>query len=319
MACHLRDAGYQVITTSNKRNKIMRLLDMLTTIWRKRRDYRVAQINVFSGKAFMWAYLSAKLLKKLKKTFILTLHGGNLPQFSLHHQKNVRWLLNHASKVTVPSRYLQEAMRLYRNDLILIPNALDIHLYPYKKRVSPRPIIVWLRAFHEIYNPELAIRVLDSLRKDYPEARLIMVGPDKGDGSLQRTRHLVNQLRLERSVEFAGGVPKVEVPLWLNKGDIFLNTTNYDNAPISVIEAMACGLCVVSTNVGGIPYLLQNNEDALLVSQNHPAEMKQAVARILAGRDLAMKISQKARSQAEQYDWSMILPKWNKILNQVIE
>ncbi len=66
-------------------------------------------------------------------------------------------------------------------------------------------------------------------------------------------------------VDFWASVEKSEVPAWLAKGDIFLNTTNVDNTPVSVIEAQAAGLCVVSTNVGGIPFLLENGKDALLV------------------------------------------------------
>src|SRR6185436_16069131 len=95
--------------------------------------------------------------------------------------------------------------------------------------------------------------------------RLTMIGPDKGDGSLQQTQRVAGERGVVNHISFVGGVPKREVPERLSHADIFLNTTNVDNTPVSVLEAMACGLCVVNTNVGGLPYLLEHEEDALLV------------------------------------------------------
>src|SRR5690606_12202159 len=119
------------------------------------------------------------------------------------------------------------------------------------------------------------------LKRDFPEIHLLMIGPDKGDGSFQSFQLTVKSLGIETEVYCPGAVAKRDVPSWLNKGSIFLNTTNVDNTPISVMEAMACGLCIVSTNVGGIPYLLEHELDALLVPPDDPEAMAAAVRRIL--------------------------------------
>jgi glycosyltransferase involved in cell wall biosynthesis len=144
-----------------------------------------------------------------------------------------------------------------------------------------------------------------------------MVGPDKGDGSLQATQALAQSLRVADRITYPGGVAKQDVPLWLNRGDIFLNTTNVDNTPVSVLEAMACGLLVISTNVGGIPYLLQDGHDALLVPPNDAQAMAQAVRRVLTTCELAERLSDNARRKTEQMDWSVILPEWEKLLLDV--
>lgn len=319
LAFHLETAGYQVITTSHLQNKLLRLLEMLSTIWSRRNQYELAQIDVFSGPAFLWAFLSGKLLKRIKKPFILTLHGGNLPEFSKQHPGKVRWLLSQAEAVTVPSQYLQAAMQPYRNDLQLIPNALEISKYPFIERSDPQPTLVWLRAFHEIYHPEMAIEVLEGLLDEFPKIKLTMVGPDKGDGSLQKTLDLAVQFNLQDHVSFPGATSKSDVPARLNEGDIFLNTTNFDNTPISVMEAMACGLCIVSTNVGGLPYLLEDGVDALLVPPNNPDAMAAAVKRILTEPGLAGRLSTNARKKAEQFDWSIILPQWENLISRVAE
>jgi glycosyltransferase involved in cell wall biosynthesis len=104
----------------------------------------------------------------------------------------------------------------------------------------------------------------------------------------------------------------------MSRGDIFLNTTNVDNTPISVLEAMACGLCVVSTNVGGIPYLLEHEHDALLVPPDDPAAVATAVRRLLTEPDLAEQLSRNARQKAEKFDWSIILPQWEALLISVL-
>jgi glycosyltransferase involved in cell wall biosynthesis len=103
----------------------------------------------------------------------------------------------------------------------------------------------------------------------------------------------------------------------MNKGDIFLNTTHVDNTPVSVLEAMACGLCVVSTNVGGIPYLLEDEYDDLLVTSDDPVAMTTAVRRLLIEPGLAPRLSRNARQKAEQFDWSNILPQWEALLTSV--
>ncbi len=318
LAQQLRSSGYSVHTCSDKRNKVLRLADMLSTIWLQRNTYQLAQIDVFSGYAFLWAYSSAKLLNRLNKPYLLTLHGGNLPSFARKHPTQVKSLLTHAIAVSSPSPYLQGAMQPYRQNIQVIPNALEISHYSYLQRTKPEPKLIWLRAFHEIYHPEMAIEVLSDLRKDFPTAGLIMIGPAKDERSFERTKYLAENLRLSMAVEFPGKVAKTDVPFWLNKGDIFINTTRVDNTPVSVLEAMACGLCIVSTDVGGIPYLLQDGLDALLVPPDDPIAMANAVRRILTEPGLASRLSSNAHKNSEKFDWNNILPMWENLFYSLL-
>jgi len=314
LAEQLKAGGWRVITTSAKPGRIARLLDMISIAWRTRNAYRAAQVNVYSGPAFFWAEVVCGLLDFINKPFILTLHGGKLPEFADRWPRRVRRLLRSAAVVTTPSSYLLDKMKSYRADLHLLPNALDLNKYCFRLRSKPQPRLIWVRAFHDIYNPSLAPRVLALLAGTFSDIRLTMVGPDKGDGSLQRTQQIAMNLNVIGRLVLTGGVSKAEVPTWMNIGDIFLNTTNVDNTPISVIEAMACGLCVVSTNVGGISYLLEHEKDALLAPPDDCKAMAFAVCRILTEPVLAEKLSRNARKKAEQFDWSAILPQWEAIL-----
>lgn len=319
LAVRLRKLGWAVFTASATPGRVGRLVDMVHTAWHHRRGYAVAQVDVFSGPAFFWAEVVCWILRRAGKPYVLTLHGGNLPSFAQRWPTRITHLLRSATVVTTPSAYLLQQMRAYRQDMCLLPNPIDLSRYKFRLRVQPRPHLIWLRAFHEIYNPALAPRVVQLLAAEFPDVRLLMVGPDKRDGSLRRTQKLAESLGVANRIRFSGGVHKEDVPRWLNKGDIFLNTTNIENAPVSVLEAMACGLCVVSTNAGGIPYFLEQEQDGMLVPCEDPDAMAAAVGRILTKPGLAEKISRNARCRAELSDWSSILPQWESLLMGLAE
>ncbi len=315
LAAHLLASSWLVFKTSQRLARVSRLIDMFITVWLRRHQYAVAQVDVYSGPAFLWALAVARLLRLIGKPYVLTLHGGSLPSFAQRWPRSVHYLLRSATAVTTPSRYLLNKMRPYRADLRVLPNGLDLVRYAYRLRVRPQPRLVWMRAFHDTYNPLLAPRVVSLLIADFPDVHLTMIGQDKGDGSFRRAQQLADA----RHTMLRGAVPKTEVSEWLNIADIFLNTTNVDNTPVSVLEAMACGLCIVSTKVGGIPYLLRDECDALLVPPDDPEAMATAVRRILTEPGLAEYLSKNARRKVEEFDWAIILPKWEALLTHAAD
>ena len=316
-ASRLTEAGVTVITASDKPGRLPRLADMTWTAWRNRGRYGVACVDVFSDAAFMWAEAVCWVLRRAGKPYVLTLRGGSLGRYAERHPRRVRRLLGSAAVVTAPSGYLAEQLRPYRSDILVLPNALELTAYPFRLRESPRPRLVWLRSFHEIYNPSMAPRVLASLRQRWPEATLCMVGPDKGDGSYQRMLKTAEELGVKDRLRLPGLVSKDEVPNLLSGADIFLNTTNVDNTPVSVMEALACGLCTVSTNVDGIPFLLEDGTDALLVPRDDASGMAAAVERLLTEPGLARRLSEAGRRKIEQMDWSSIIQLWISLLADV--
>ena len=317
LARQLDGAGWRTLTTSSCSGRVSRLADMLYSTWTLRHRYSLAGVAVYAGRAFAWAEAVCWLLRRLGKPYVLTLHAGDLPVLGGRRPNRVRRLLQSAAAVTVPSRYLLEEMCSYRADMHLIANALGIDTYPFRLRSHPRPELVWIRAFHDRYGPTAAPEVVARLARDLPDVRLAMVGPDKGDGSLARTQQRAAHLNVAERIAFCGAVPKAEVPACLDRADVFLNTTTVDNTPVSVMEAMACGLCVISTEVGGIPYLLEDGTDALLVPPNDREAMAVAVRRVLTEPGLAARLSHNARAKAERFDWSVVLPQWESLLLSV--
>jgi glycosyltransferase involved in cell wall biosynthesis len=315
LAERLEKRGWPVLTVSRKRNRLARLHDILWTIVSRRKQYEVAQIDVFSGAAFLWAELACLTLRSLGKPYILSLHGGNLPAFAARRQGRVRRLLAGANDVTAPSSYLQTELGSLRSDITLLPNALDLDRYPFRLRGKPGPRLVWLRAFHQIYNPQLAVKTLALLSGEFSEVQLTMIGPDKGDGSLAETRSLAAELGVSSRIEIIPGVAKEQVPERLQPGDIFLNTSRIDNMPVSVVEAMACGLCVISTAVGGVRHLIHHGEDGLLVPDGDAGAVAEAVRMVLSDPALATRLSSKSRLKAEQLDWGIVLDRWETLLS----
>ena len=293
---------------------MVRVVDMVVSTWRRRHDVDVAVVDVYSGRAFRWAEAVCAVLRRAGVPFALVLRGGGLPSFAQRQPDRVRRLFSAAAAIVTLSDYLAERMKGHGEAFHMLPNPIDVDAYPFRARREVAPRLVWLRSFHATYHPEMAPRVLARVRSVYPEASLVMVGPDRGDGTLQRTRWLAERLGVADAVEFVGPIPKERVGEQLARGDVFLNTPRIDNVPISVLEAMACGMCVVSTDVGGIPFLVQDGRDALLVPAGDHERMADAVLRVCGDLDLAAHLSQGARQVAEAHDWGAVLPRWEELL-----
>ena len=120
---------------------------------------------------------------------------------------------------------------------------------------------------------------------------------------------------LNLNVKFTG---KLEKKKWIELSkdyNVFINTTNFDNTPVSVIEAMALGLPVVSTNVGGMPYLIENEIDGILVSPNQSESMSSTIVSIIDDSDKREMIIKNARSKVEKFAWTDVKSLWIKVLD----
>lgn len=317
LASGLERAGWRVSSASRSTGKLGRLADMVWTAWSARKRYGVAQVDVYSGNAFVWAEIVCRLLGVLRRPYVLALRGGNLPVFAASQGGRVRRLFAGAAAVTAPSGYLVEALASHAPAGIpCIPNAIDLGIYPFRLRLKAQPNLVWLRRMHTIYDPAMAIETLARLKPYYPEMRLSMVGAEETPGMMAEMKALAATRGLGQQVDFVGGVAKHEVPRWISSGDIFLNTAAIDNTPVTVIEAMACGVPVVSTWAGGVPKLVTGGEEALLVAPGDAEAMAGAVRQILESPALCEKLSRQGRAKAETFDWPRVFPLWEELFER---
>jgi glycosyltransferase involved in cell wall biosynthesis len=247
--------------------------------------------------------------------YIPYLHGGDLPKRYVRSNKISKRYLANASRIISPSNFLKsETEKFFNVSVQVIPNYLELDKYPYLiKSIDIDLNLLWVRAFHEIYNPVLAVKVLKKLRSIGVNCNLTMVGPDK-DGSMEVVKKLAKKNGLEDSIKFTGRLKKED---WIEESKdshIFINTTNADNTPVSVMEAMCLGLPIVSTNVGGLPYIIDNSVDGFLVNPNDFEAMADAIMLLRDNPKVYNDIGKNARIKAESWDWVEIEKKWKTLL-----
>lgn len=315
VAYYLSLEGYKCRLVSRKLNQIARILDILITIFFSK--YRIAHIDVFSGKAFLIAQLSAILLKIRSKKIIMTLHGGKLLEFTEVNKTRVLKTLNRAYQIQTPSLYLLNYFKGFGLNIKYLPNPIDLELFRYQETpvdlFGDAPKLLWVRAFTSIYNPDLPVKILNIVKKDYPQATLTMVGPDKG--LLSEIKNLVRTLNLEDSVFFPGSVQNSKLEEYYHSHHIFLNTTSYESFGVAVVEAASCGIPIVSTDVGEIPFLWESEKEIIIGKNQIDVELAKGVLKLLNDSVLYHSMRIKAREKAETFSWNKIKPHWLKIMN----
>ena len=316
LASRLATRGYPTVLTSRRLQRAARFADIATTLIRHSGNVDVQILQVYGGLSFVVEDVASALGAMFGHKIIMHLHGGAMPAFMARHPAWSRRVLNRAAAIVVPSTFLRTALAPFRTDVRVIPNAIDISAYPYRHRAEVAPRLFWMRTFHDVYNPELAVRAFARVRRAYPEATLVMAGQDKG--TLVRTQRYAARLRVDDRIRFAGYLDSAQKIREAGAADIFLNTNRIDNTPVSVIEACALGLPVVATDVGGIPDLLTDNENALLVPDDDDEAMAAAILRLLRTPDLASQLSLQGRALADRCSWERTTPQWERLLHEVV-
>jgi glycosyltransferase involved in cell wall biosynthesis len=169
-----------------------------------------------------------------------------------------------------------------------------------------------MRAFSDIYNPLMAVKVVAELKKKYPDIKIYMGGPDLG--GLQATQKLIEELGLQDNIEIVGFMNFQAKIKYARQASVYISTNKIDNAPVSFLEMWAMGLPVISTNVGGVPYLVNDGENGLLIEQNDYTSMAEKVSKIFENKALADKLVNNGRTKVLNYDQNTVYEKWDKLL-----
>jgi len=311
-----REAGVPVIKTSCKANRYHRLLDIVTTLIRLRHRVTVQCISIYGGPSFVVEDIASRLGVRFGHRLIFHLHGGALPDFFARYPRWAHRVLRRAHAIVAPSAFLAREVERMGFPVLVIPNVIKLEDYPFRHRTSVKPCLFWMRAFHPIWNPMMALRVLRQVRATHPSATLVMGGEDKGQGSAVRAT--AAEWGLTAHVRFAGFLDREAKAQEGGAADIFLNTNMIDNTPVAVIEAWAMGLPVISTRVGGIPDLITHGQTGLLVEADDHAGMAASVRQLLADVNLAGHLSSEGRRAAEACSWTSIRPRWEQLFSQLL-
>lgn len=309
--------GHTVISCSSKINRALRLLDIVSTVFRNRKNFDVLVLEVYSGLNILMSETVSFLGRSLGLRLVFVLHGGNLPEFSRRFPRWVKRVLARADILVAPSPYLVNGLKDLGLPIRMVRNIVEVDNYPYKMRSQIEPKLIWMRSFHTLYNPQMAVRVLSSLRNSYPNASLVMAGLDKG--LEPEIKAMAAEMGLADAVRFPGFLDHDAKIEEFSRADIYINTNRIDNTPVAVIEACASGLPVVATAVGGLPDLIENGTNGLLVTDGDVDAMVDAVDTLLKDRELTKKLSTNGRSLAELSSWECIRKCWDDLFAEMME
>jgi glycosyltransferase involved in cell wall biosynthesis len=276
----------------------------------------VAIVMVFSGRAFWISRAAGTLARRLGKKVVLWLHGGDLPRYTSTRARAITWLANTGDVVVAPSSYLLGIVAAASGDRRTIPNLLPDEDITFRHRQSARPKILWMRTFHPMYQPLLALETLQILVRSGVNASLTYAGQDRG--MLAAIQLAIEKLGLQGRVEVAGFLSPERKKQALLNHDIYLNTTAVDNYPVSLVEAAAAGMAIVTTPAGGISDLFVHGRNALIVESSDPVLLANGVRRLVGEPALVRHISGEARELARRCTWERVGPSWTSLLNKMI-
>ena len=194
-----------------------------------------------------------------------------------------------------------------------MPNYISLKNFPYSNKVVRNNKLLWVRGFHEIYNPKDAIYALAYLIEKIPSASLTMIGPDKG--KLNEVIQLINELDLNDKVKILGPIENKKLYTYFHSHSVLINTTSYESFGQALLESAACGCPIISNNVGEVPYIWEDKENILLSGLNDPQDMADKLILLLSNTKLLENFKHNAYEKAKQYDWVILKNKWHSLLS----
>jgi glycosyltransferase involved in cell wall biosynthesis len=274
-------------------------------------------VHVFSASysSFLLApWPAVQIARLLGKPVLMNYHSGEAPDH-LSRSAVARRTLADVDVNVVQSRFLQEVFAGFGIRSRIIPNVVDLERFRFRERRPLRPRLVSTRNLEPLYNVACTLRAFQIVQRRHPDATLTLVG---GGSEERKLRMLAEELRLE-GVTFAGRMPPEQIWRAYAEADIYVQTPNIDNMPISVLEAYASGLPVVATAAGGVPAMLTHGEHGLLTPLDDHDATAAAVLRLLDDPLLVARLTAQARARCESCTWPAVRGLWVDAYRSVLQ
>lgn len=286
---------------------LFRLVPYLFALWQQTGRCHVVHVMANSGWSWHLFAAPAIWIAKLRNTpVIVNYRGGEAESFLAGSTRLVRATMRQTSGLIVPSGFLKAVFARFGMPATIVPNIVDTaHFYsPTPHRAVRRHVLV-ARNLEPIYDNETAIRAFATVRRKYPDATLTLAGSGPSAASL---RALAESLGVAGGVIFSGRLDRFAMAQAYRKADIALNPSLVDNMPNSVLEALASGVPVVSTRVGGVPFIVDDEQTALLVPPKSPDAMAEAILRLMDDAALSEKLVDNGLAEVHNYTWQRVWP-----------
>lgn len=296
---------------------LVRLLPYLARLWVV--SGRVQVMHILANSGWAWHLFAAPAVwigRARGVKVIVNYRGGNADTFFASAPRHVLATLRMASERVTPSGFLQRVFARYGLAAAIVPNIIDL------SRFSPAPIrdfgdaphLIVTRNLEPIYDIPTAVRAFACIRQVLLGARLTVAGTGPELGRLQG---LTRELGIEDAVRFAGRIDNAEIPALYASADCMLNPSTVDNMPISILEAFASGVPVVSTDAGGIPDMVEDGVSARLVPIGDAERMAAEAVRVFTEPARAASMRAAGIEAAARYAWPTVRDQWLDLYRRV--
>lgn len=287
-----------------------RLLPYLFALWRA--AGRAQVMHVFANSGWAWHLFAAPavwIARWRGCPVIVNYRGGQAGEFFASAPAHVLATLRRASARVTPSVFLQQVFASYQLSAEVVPNIIDLTRFRAQpgRDFGTAPHLIVTRNLEPIYGIETAIKAFVEVRQQFPDATLTVAGTGPEYGQLTE---LCDALGVRSAVQFSGRIDNSEIAALYASADCMLNASTVDNMPISILEALASGVPVVSTDAGGIPFLVKSEETALLVPIGDAAAMAAAAVRVLSDDTLRSRLRQAGLQSVTDFAWPAVRTKW---------
>lgn len=285
---------------------LFRLLPYMARLWQVAGRSDIMHVMANSGWSWHLLAVPAIVAGRLRGVPVLiNYRGGEAASFLQRSGRQVRFAMQRTASLVVPSGFLEKVFAEHGMAATVVPNIIDPGRFAPDPQGATDDHIVVTRNLEPIYGIDVAIRAFAKVRALRPSARLTVAGSGPQKAVLQA---LAVELGVGDQVHFTGRLDRDAVAALYRQARIALNPTHVDNMPNSVLEAMACAVPVVSTNVGGVPYIVRDGQTALLVPPNDPEGMAAALLRVLTDPVLHQRLAQAGAQEVQRYTWEKVSP-----------
>jgi glycosyltransferase involved in cell wall biosynthesis len=265
--------------------------------------------------------IPAWLAKKILKVSYTVWGQGNdvyCPNYSTRLTNKP--ILQNADAILALTEHMRNKLiNIYNTEIYIVPNGIDVENYK-DTTISPTrktgiKNILFVGNLYSIKGVQYLISAMKKIHDEMSDVRLILVG----DGEeRKRLEELSKQLNMQSYVQFVGKVPHEKVKIFMHQADIFVLPSLSEGLPIVILEAMACGLPIVASRVGGIPDLIKNGVHGYLVKAKMPDEIAEKILILLKDDQLRTEIARTNLELIKEYSWTIIIFKLENIYLKIL-
>jgi len=229
-------------------------------------------------------------------------------------RKIQRFVANNTDAIIVPSFYFKNVVSRWVRDvkkIHVIYNGIKLRdLNQFSADENKDKIIFSVGRMV----PWKGFDVLIEIMVDLPDWRLIIVG---GGPTKEQLINLIDKLNLKKNVELKNSMLREELLIYLNKAKVFVLNTSFESFSFQVVEAMNTGVPVITTNIGNLPEIINNNEEGILVEPNNKKQIIEAIKKIEKDGDFRKNIIINAHQKAQKFSLENTLDNLEKLLKSL--